>query len=179
MNILNYLWVILSLNMGEKEFQNFIGKHIKEISVINRDKLKHNGDLNKYYLSTKVGYEFYSKTYNNLTVSTNDQDIIKNITIYVNGIIDKTFYAAFINSYGLPTNIMVIDTIKAPCGTRYSGDGQLGSYSMEQATSLKKGNFEDKPVLLIWDKKDYQIRFFLRYDIKISEIKFTLATGKL
>ncbi len=163
--------------MGLTEFQNFIGKHIKEISVLSGD-LKHNADLNKYYMFSEVGCNFYTETYHNVTITTNDQDIIKDIKIYIHEIIDKTFYDTFNDNYGLPSKIMVVDTISVPSFGRLEGNGHLGSYSMKRSISLKKGNFEDKPVLLIWNKKDFQIRIFLRYDIKISEISFRLPTDK-
>lgn len=162
--------------MGATEFQNFIGKDIKEIKRINSFKLEHNKELNKYYVVSETGFKFYGKTYNNLTITTDDQDIIKDITIYINGIIDKVFYDTFNNNYDLPSDIRVVDTVKFISESE-AKEG-LGAYVKNEILFTKKGEFEDKPIVLIWNKNNYQIRFFLRYDINISEIKFNLPTDK-
>lgn len=160
------------MNIGETEFQDYLGKHIKEINTINKGKLKHNTDLKRYSLFSEVGLEFYNKKYHNLTISTNGQDTIKEITLFINGIIDNTFYDNFNGSYGLPNSILVIDLEKDIKKSEVRFNNGLSSTVKKQTISLKEGIFEEKPQTLTWNKNDYQIRFFFRYDIKMTIISF-------
>ena len=180
MNALNYFLILLLLNMkGDTKFENFIGKDIETFKAINSP-LKHRDDLNKYYMFSEVGYEFYGKTYHNATITTDNENIIKDITIYMNGIVDKTFYDVFNNNYGAPSDILVVDYAKEVSRREEKREEkveeELSATAKKVISFMKKGKFEDKPQYLIWNKKGYQIRIFLRYDIKMSEIKFTLPT---
>ncbi len=157
--------------MNTIEYEFFIGKHVNEFSVINELKRERKTNFNKYYMFSKKGKIFCGKTFNHLTIKTNNQEIIEDITLYFPVILDKTFYSSLTNRYGLPSQIRVADTITRSGKVHKD---ELVSYSMDQTTSLKEGNFDDKPIIVLWEKEDYQIRLFFKYEINVSEIEYSL-----
>jgi len=122
---------------------------------------------------TEEFYYFFDKPYNHVFINTNDQDIIRDITIYIDGIIDRPFYDTFINHYGEPNSIQIIDEIK-PIS---KGVGDFNEDLEKRFISTKEGAFEDKPLYMLWNKKHYQIKILLKHRTSKTEITFRLPTN--
>ncbi len=168
------LYLILSVNiMAFSDFQNLLGKHISEIDIHGNNP-KPTSHINKYYMLIDSYTEFYGIPYNYMIINTNNQDIIKDITIYISGVINRPFYDAFIDSYDNPKSIQITDKVKSI--SKSDGKGQFSRNSEKRFLTTKEGTFEEKPLYILWEKKGYQIKILLKHNMDTSEISFSLPT---
>jgi hypothetical protein len=151
-------------------FENYLDKHISEANIIKNATIDHNTELNIYTIHSETHYDYCGSYYRGFTATTNSKAIIQDITVYIHSIIDTNFYNAFTNQYGLPNEIKVEDyrTIKKE---RFEDES---TEVTEIFTSLKEGSFDENPHLIKWYKENYEIQIFIKREINITEIKFSL-----
>ena len=90
--------------------------------------------------------------------------MVKGIIIHFNSIIDHSFYDAFVLDYGNPDTIQVID-----------GYNSIGEWTKDDPNHrvrkityiMKEGEFEDEPLFMIWNKKDYQVKILIKREQNI------------
>lgn len=157
--------------MKTPNFENFLGKPIKEFNIIENATIKHDSIFNIYVIHSEKKYPFFGNTYNGYTVSVNKKDIVKDITLYINKIIDSSFYDNFTSEYGLPSETKV-ESSRTVKKEKFKND--LSTEIKETNISFKKGNFDENPHLIKWYKENYQIQIFIKREINITEIKFSL-----
>jgi hypothetical protein len=157
--------------MKTPNFENFLGKHIKEFNIIENATIKHDSIFNTYVIHSEKKYDFFGNTYNGYTVSVNNKNIVNDITLYINKIIDSSFYDNFTSEYGIPNETKVGGS-RVVKKEKFKDD--LSTEIKETNISLKKGSFDEKPHLIKWYKENYEIQIFIKREINITEIKFSL-----
>ncbi|MDG1810337.1 MAG: hypothetical protein P8H13_00170 [Polaribacter sp.] len=160
--------------MEKITFQDFIGKNIKELNILHNVKTRHRHvmEKNKHYMSSEIPYYFYDKVYSKLKVSTDKHNIIQDITIYIHGLIDENFYNSFNNDYGIPDEILIEKDTTIINDNKLEGD--ISSRATSWLTTFKKGTFQENPLLIKWYKGKYQIVCFLKREINVTEIRFSI-----
>lgn len=163
--------------MKTPNFENFIGKSIEKLDVIKNATIDHNKELNIYTIHSETHYDYCGSYYRGFTATTNSKAIIQDITVYIHSIIDTNFYNAFINDYGLPNEIKVEDykiVEREKLDNKLPKEG-LSAEAIKTFISFKEGSFDENPHLIKWYKENYQIQIFIKREINITEIKFSLV----
>jgi len=176
MKLLLYLVLFNYLQfMDFKEFETLLGKPISFSEETMGNDFK-NDIFRKdfYYISNEfVKKNFYNMSYNCFSIQIDSKNNLKSITIYFNEMINNEFYKSFIKVYGNPNSIQVIEN------RNYEGewvDVEDGHKVRRATFKLREGSFEEKPLFILWNKKEYQIKAFLRHKSNISELTFRIPT---
>ncbi|WP_120752407.1 hypothetical protein [Aquimarina sp. BL5] len=156
------------------DLEKLLYHNIKEIP---NTILINNGD-NKYIntYSLNGDFNFVDKPYTTLYISTDKDGIIQYFAFGINGVMDKSFYDMMVTKYGAPdemTNIDEMITITEESKARN------GIKSKESTYTLKKCRFEEKPLYIIWHKKDYKIKFLLKQGAKTTFKSIFVTIGNI
>lgn len=162
--------------MNFTKFENLLGKHILETKNTFDIDFENNND-NIYYATLNDYKEFYGISVDYIIVITDERDIINSITIYYNEVVDKRFYKSFISDYNSPTTIQVVEKIEVISKSSNVFDSIIQNVE-KRFLKTTEGSFDEKPLYMLWDKKDYQIKILMRYSQNKSEITFRLPTSK-
>ncbi|WP_378184004.1 hypothetical protein [Aquimarina sp. SS2-1] len=128
-----------------------------------------------YYISDEfIQKNFYGMSYNVISVQRDDYQIVQSISIHFREVIDQDFYDNFIEVYGEPNHIHVIQKRTVISEGKYvSDDGDFISNVRKSEVDVREGTFDEKPLFIIWNKEYYQIKAYLRHKQNISEIIFS------
>lgn len=176
--------LILALNLNSYfvdniEFEELLGKHISNVEkTIGSDFEKNNFEKIKisfYSNSQYFNIDFYGIFCNHLTIQTNEKDIVQSISIHFREVITREFYDSFIQQYGEPNNIQVIENRRTV--SESFGEG-FYQHLRKSTFDLREGTFDENPLYIIWEKEHFQIKAFLRHKMNISEITFSIPIDK-
>ncbi len=152
-------------------FEDLLGKSISKAETYCNGDMTSEGNMH-WIWNSKLG--FLEKPYNHITMTTNENNTIISITLYIPEIIDKTYFERICERYGNVNRILVIDKLiseeKSVFRNQRLEDGKY---------LLKDGSFDDKPFYLYWNKKDFQIRVCLDYNNGLTTILFREPTTEL
>ncbi|WP_418639611.1 hypothetical protein [Winogradskyella sp.] len=168
--------------MNYIDFENLLGKHILTVEEkIGKNFENTLSDKNFYYIQNElIKKELYAMPYNCLTILTNENDTVQSISVHFREVINRQFYDSFNKDYGKPNSILVIENRKTISKTiTKDKNGNIIQSLRKGEFDLREGNFEEKPLYIIWKKEDYQIKAFLRHKQNMSELTFSLPTTKL
>jgi len=177
MNMIKIL-LILAINvsnysMDYKKFENLLGKHISISKFFTGSDFKTNNYGKKFYInSEQIDDSFLGVPYNFITIIPDENDTIQSITIHFPKLINRQFYDSFIEKYGEPNNIQVIENRKVMSKGTY-GDSDFKQHLTKSTFDLREGSFEENPLFIIWKKDSFQINFFFRYEQNKSELTFS------
>ena len=137
--------------MGYTAFQNLIGKHISVAKHVLEDDLRNNFiGMNFYSSSSAIATNFYGIHYTNLIIRTDKDDMIAEITIYLDKVIDKSFYDLFRIDYGEPSTIQVVyekKIISEGKSTDKSNDDLPFVQDLRQGIlKTREGQFNENPL---------------------------------
>lgn len=163
--------------MENIKFDDVLGKHLSVAEKIldtnfksnsfkrNDFKIKFHSNINPLFR------DFYGMKYDFVTILTDEEDVIKSVTIHFSKIIDREFYDLFNKDYGSPKHIQVIENRKII--SEIKGEGFF--HNIKKSTfDLREGTFEENPIYIIWEKDRCLIKAFLRQQ-NMSEITFSLT----
>jgi hypothetical protein len=168
-------------------FEDLLGKHISYTEKITGyDFEETNVNLkyseNKHYsIKSKIDDSLFEVKYlcgipyKFLFIQTDKTDIVQSITIYFQRLINRAFYDAFNEVYGIPSSMLVIE--KRTVISENNGEDETFSFQQHLRKSeleLREGTFEENPLHIVWEKKKYMIKALLRHNQNISEITFSL-----
>ncbi|MDO5981862.1 hypothetical protein [Flavivirga spongiicola] len=159
------------------EFEKVLGKHISIAEeVIGTDFENKLFGKSYYYIADElIKKEFCGTRYNMLTIMTNEKDTVQSITVHFQKVIDRQFYDVFIEKYGKPDNIQIIENRKVESESVIKDDnGKIVERLRKSTLNLKEGSFEEKPLYIIWKKEGFEIKVFLKHKQNISEITFSI-----
>ena len=110
--------------------------------------------------------------YNTISITPDENKMVRSIIIHFNSIIDLNFYDAFVLDYGNPESIQVFDG--------YDSIGEWTKDDPNQRVSkttykLKEGKFEDEPLFMFWNKNGYQIKSLTKHKQNLSLISFSIV----
>ena len=183
MNTLKFLLCLVlftySFTMHFNEFENLLGKHISvtEKAIGNDFDNKLFGDEFYYIEDEFIKKDFYGMSYNCVSITTNEKDIVQSISVHFRKVIPREFYDSFIKKYGEPNNIQIIEN-RQVISEGMNKDPNFKAYLKKSTFDLREGTFEEKPLYIIWKKEQFQIKAFLRHKQNISEITFRIPTDK-
>ena len=174
------------------KYENFLGEHITFAETITGNdfnKVNFNSEdtefrycSNSEYLRELIDYkakDYYGMPYIDLFIKTDKIDKIQSVTIHFRKTIDRKFYDLFTNDYGEPNSILVIDKRNIISESTLRDDNnKVIQTSRKSELELKEGTFEDKPLYIIWEKDNYEIKALLRHKTGISEITFSSSEEK-
>ena len=167
--------------MSFERFENLIGKDISYANQILLVEGFQHKNLLEVNLYTSNSYkEFYRMSYNMVSIMTDENKIIKDITIHFHHIIDSSFYNSFTVDYGNPDAILVIDKDDSEGKFKEINPKKEFDHKLKKVTlKVVEGKFEDGPLFMIWKKDHYDIKILKKREQNISEITFRLPSNKL
>ena len=158
------------------EFEKVLGKHISIAEeVIGTDFENKLFGKSYYYLADElIKKNFCGMRYNMLTIITNEKDTVQSITVHFQKVIDRQFYDVFVEKYGKPDNIQIIENRQVESEDVIKDDNGKIVESLRKSTlSLREGRFEEKPLYIIWKKEIFEVKVFLKHEQNISEVTFS------
>ena len=162
--------------MNYKQFEQLLGKPFSEVKEItNCDfKVRDRNEI-KFYMNTEFfTRSLYGMVYNFISITTDHNDNVDSFCIHFHKVIDQSFYDAFVAQYGEPDNIHVISKRTVISEGKYVSDnGDFTSNVRKSEVDVREGTFDEKPLFIIWNKKDYKIKALLRHKQNISKITYS------
>ncbi len=139
--------------MNNQNPVNYIGKHISEFPI--NVQLDTKPILITHIYNTNVDYEFLGRSYKQLGIHTDKDDLIKSISITIWETMNISFYNDIINSYGNPSQVLKPKT----------------SEVKENDYALQSCLFEDNPVFIFWkNSKGFDIEVQINRSSKFTRI---------
>ncbi|WP_194851410.1 hypothetical protein [Nonlabens antarcticus] len=175
MKIILSALIAVSVMLNTK-FEKMIGKHIsifEKATCCDFENKLFGKDF--YYLDSSLKEkEYFTMNYNTLSVVVDENSTINSITIHFRNVLDKEFYNVFVEYYGAPDSIQTIKNKNVSSRSSYTDpDDNLSQYLTKSTFDLREGKFDENPLYIIWKKKNYQMRAFLRHNQNLSEITFS------
>lgn len=153
--------------MNFTEFKSLIGGNIFDTYKLTEEGFNLDSESNNLYFMASGRYKyFYDMPAYYISVS-QENATVDSITFYFKGIIDSSFYNAFVNEFGIPDTIQIVDNIKV-----ISEEENTGQYLKKSFIETRDGSFEENPLYMIWNKEGYQINIFIKNSSNTSEIIF-------
>ncbi len=164
------------------KFELLIGKSINEASEILETDFNNDGMLYKhiYFTHFKEPRTFYNTPYRSVSLDIDRSDKITSITIHFTKYIDTVFYDSFSNHYGKPSKLLVVEERELKSeSVDYNVDGSISKRISEKKLNFREGKFEENPLFIFWNKKEYQIKILNREGyMAVSELTFRLPTDQ-
>ncbi len=158
-------------------FEKLLEEHISifEKTIGNDFENKLHGE-NFYYISDEyIKKDFFNMKYNILTISSDENSMVKSISILFHKVIDRLFYDLFVGQYGEPTYIYGTSNIKVVSESHLKDENDKILQTARKSTfDLIECGFDEKPIFILWKKDYYYIKAFLRHEQYISEISFSI-----
>jgi len=172
------LSLILFINyyaMDYIEFENSLRKPISDFrEVIGNDfEDKYFGKDFYYIPDESIKKNYYGTQYSSISVLVDEDDKLRSITIHFREVISRKSYDLFVEDYGLPINILIVENRQIISEGTYTSDN-FTQHLVERSFELREGEFEENPLYIIWKKEHFQIKAFLRHKQNISEITFSI-----
>ncbi len=134
---------------------NLLGKHINEIpnAYTSSEEKSPNGNI---YMIDKLE-QFLGKPYKTIFITTNEDDIVQSLTIYIDGIIDKSFYDILLKEYGKPNGIYKKGEVISQ-----KKETVIDGFKVSSTNSiLQDCTFEEHPSIIEWNKEEYDIEVII------------------
>lgn len=156
--------------MKFEEFKDLLGKNITETNRLIDKGFEIDPENNNLYFIGRNSLLLYNRPAYNISTNKKD-DIIDAITFYFKEIINDSFYNAFINDFGIPDSIQVVENIKI-ISEGENEEAGFNQYLRKSFIETREGGFEEKPFYMIWNKENYQIKILLNHKLNITTITF-------
>jgi len=154
------------------QFDNFVEKKIFHlIEVLINEGFRHKNLIGVNLFSSIKTKFFYGMSYNLISIITDNNENIINITIHFNSIINRNFYNQFIVDYGLPNSIIVLDNFKFLNDLKKVNEKKIFN-SSKVILDTKEGNFDDNPLFIIWKNANVNIKTLTKFEKDLTELTF-------
>jgi len=162
-----------SIIMEFKDFEFLLGKHVSTTTNIIGNEFENKLFENSFYYikSEDLEKKLYEMQFKAITVLSNEDEIIKSVTIHFSKIVTKDFYNQLINEYGFPNEIKVIKKRKK-ISSEILNDEIFSQNMTKSNIELIDGTFEDEPLFIIWKDKDLKITIFFKRKQSVCDITF-------
>ncbi|MBD0850445.1 hypothetical protein [Maribacter arenosus] len=145
------LVIFIFLTIQNLSMEEMLGKNITQFS--DSFVLLENDDKGNTYLLKDIECGFLSKSIDMIIVKTDTKNVILSVLTDFNRVIDKEFYDEMVDKFGDPTYIYRV----ADSEQKEIINHENGTQITSQKGKLEKCRFEDKPLFIRWQEKDYQI----------------------
>lgn len=161
------------------KFEKLLGKNLSitkeildvDLKRITSPKLK----IKLYGSKNYIEEDYYGIPYKHLSLTTDENDTTETITVHFFEVINRKFYDSFMGTYGKPDSILVMHNPKNISKQTVTDTiNNLTQEIVKREFDLREGTFEEKPLYIIWEKDNYQVKAFLRHKQNISEIIFSV-----
>ncbi len=124
-----------------------------------------------FYTLDKPG-KFLGKEYLSIFLSVNEDRIIELIIISLDGfIIDKSFYDALVEKYGEPNGMYKRGEVISQEPEKVYDDGFI--IGPVTRSTIEECTFEESPLIIAWNKEDYDIEVWSRNRIFFGKGPYT------
>lgn len=156
--------------MNSIQIENFLGKNINETTFNEQKPVMNSSSSNYHSLLFKNSVSYYNNGIYSVFFHTDENDAINLLSLSLVTLIDDYFYNAMIETYGIPQSVLVADEII-----------DLNDHSIDRSNDIevkksfiktKEGTFNENPILMIWEKKDYLIKVSMKYKNQKTDIVF-------
>lgn len=162
--------VIIQFTMTQERFEDYLGKRIEDIKFEKSNYRVHYDD-NKYSYFFVIPTPFYNNAIYASFLKFNEKKIITSVKINLISLVDKSTYAELVKLYGEPNHILVPDRLLYDSNMNYNSS--LGQTTRKKVIKTREGTFEEKPIFIIWKKRNFEIQVLMKYSKNVSEISFT------
>lgn len=161
------------------EFEKLLGKSFPVVEkAIGGSFRESSYKSNRYLIYSNGEYfnsNFFGMSSNHLTLLTNKEGTVESISIHFRKVIDRQFYDLFIEKYGKPDHVQIVENRQLESESITKDEtGKVIETLRKSTFDLREGTFEEKPLYIIWKKEGFQIKAFLRHEQKISEVTFSV-----
>tara|TARA_B100000929_G_C15504885_1_gene418544 strand:+ start:808 stop:1311 length:504 start_codon:yes stop_codon:yes gene_type:complete len=166
--------------MDNIDFEMLLDKHISVFEqTIGGDYENLLFQKNFYYAQDLSKAKFiHGVQYSTVSVSLDEDERIKSITTQFREIIDSNFIKKIISKYGDPKNVLIIKNKQSESETLLKNEnGIITQRLIKSNYDLVEGNLNEKPVYIIWNNKNIELKLFFRYEQNISELTFKKHNG--
>jgi len=164
--------------MTNSGIEDMIGMHVRDIPYAAVNYSSENESDKKIYWVSGFENEFLSKSYDFMAITTDKNDTIESINIYLGGVMDRTFYNRLVEKYDSPQSMTKRDQVISSKITI------IDSVTTARSTkgTLKECKFKDNPLFIRWDRPKFQMEFVLqrefnRTELRISKIPEAITTN--
>ncbi len=148
-------------------YELLLGEDISEV-LINNSKFELVNDSIYYSIFYENPIEYFNNSiFCFFSITKNDK--IDELKIQLVDLIDEDFFNSLVNQYGKPDSILIIDKIIKISETI---DDKTKAEFVKNEIKTKVGTFQEKPLYIIWDTEEFQIKILMKYKQRKTEITF-------
>ena len=128
---------------------------------------------NTYFLEKDSSYKsYYDSKYNCLSIYKDDREVVNSITIHLLEVLNFKSFNLMVTQYGAPDHIWVATKTTLISETSDDSNPEFKQRLTKSEHDLREGTFEEKPLVIIWNKKDFEIKVLFRYEQNQSKITY-------
>lgn len=158
--------------MVNNQYEYLLGKNINEVELSGIKPQKDNLISNKYLYLFDIPVKYHNNDIYTIFITTDENDKINQLKINLLALINESFFNVLVDQYGKPDNILIIDKVISNSGENLNPKSSYEQYVQKRAFKTREGNFQEKPIYIIWNKDDFQITFLMKYKQNTTEITF-------
>ena len=126
-----------------------------------------------YFLEKDSSYKsFYDSKYNCLSIYKGDREVVHSITVHLLEVLNFKTFNSLVAQYGAPDHIWVATKTTLISETSDDSNPEFKQRLTKSEHDLREGTFEEKPLVIIWNKKDFEIKVLFRYEQNQSKITY-------
>lgn len=176
MKILILILTLFIKDIDTVKFENLIGEKLSKINLIMDTNFKNDLSSNKnlYFASFNSYKEYYGMSYNMISTTVDKNNTITSLTIHFKSVINRNFFDLFNTDYNIPDKIYITGD------KTITSDDKYGNHHLVQGElEIREGTFDEKPLLIFWNKKKYQIKVLNREGfLQTSDLTYRLPTDQ-
>jgi hypothetical protein len=163
------------------KFEDFLGRNISDFTILfdvdfRRNTFNKNDFIFTFHSNINyINEPFYDIFYNHITITTDENNIIKTITLHFREVINREFYNSLNYEYGEPNAIQIISNRKLESKTIIKDEHGKTIETLKKNTfDLREGSFEEKPLFILWEKESFQLKALLKHNQSRSQMTFSI-----
>lgn len=126
-----------------------------------------------YFLEKDSSYKsYYDSKYNCLSIHKNDRGIVNSITVHLLEVLNFKTFNSLVAQYGAPDHIWVATNTSMMSETIDDSNPEFKQRLTKSEHDLREGTFEEKPLVIIWNKGDFEIKVLFKYEQNQSKITY-------
>ena len=156
------------------KFETLLGKSFAFAASCIGDEFTDDPFLNgSYYLVDEMSYKsFHGSKYNCLSIHENDRKVVHSITVHLLEVLNFESFNLMVTQYGAPDHIWVATKTTLISETIDDSNPEFKQRLTKSEHDLREGTFEEKPLVIIWNKGDFEIKVLFRYEQNQSKITY-------
>jgi len=159
------LLILSFISMSNYDPERLLGKNINEASIFGE---MDSFGFDNFQIIPHTEFKFLGKQLDQISITTNNDNTIKEVTLHFDKILDISFFQIIENKYGIADQAFTEDKIDE--GPEVEIDGNI---LKESFISFKPVSSEyEQPILMHWRKDQYQIEIMVNTFDKKTKITF-------